>query len=115
MKRHLLSATMILGFASLGSMASAATSDWTLSGADKGSGQLTVGGPITVTYTVTGGTDPGTVTTTGYDILSFSGLIDGLSVSLLGGQPGFLPESSRPWHAGRRFRVPGVLGLWFVV
>jgi hypothetical protein len=96
MKRILLPATMILGCASLGSMASAATYDWTLSGADNGSGQLTVGNAMTVTYTVTGGTDPGTVSTTGYDILSFTGVIDGHSVTLLGGQPGFLPNPPDP-------------------
>jgi hypothetical protein len=87
---------MILGFASLGSMASAATYDWTLSGADNGSGQLTISGPLTVTYTVTSGPSQGTVSTTGYDILSFTGLIDGVSVSLLGGQPGFLPNPPDP-------------------
>jgi hypothetical protein len=93
MRGILLSAAMIFGFADLGA---AATYDWKLAGVDSGSGQLTVGGPITVSYTVTGGTDPGSISTTGYDILSFTGVIDGHSVSLLGGQPGFLPNLPDP-------------------
>jgi hypothetical protein len=93
MRGFLLSATMIFGFANLGS---AATYDWKLTGADTGSGQLTVSGPMTVSYTVTGVTDSGSVSTTGYNILSFTGFIDGHKVSLLGGQPGFLPNPPDP-------------------
>ena len=74
MKHLLLSTTILFGLAGLApSAASAATYDWSLHGADSGAGTLT-----------TGAADNG-----GFDILSFTGQIDGQAVSLLGGQPGF--------------------------
>jgi hypothetical protein len=73
MKRLLLAAAMVLGFAP--SIASATTLYWKMSGADSGAGQITLGAA-----------DNG-----GYDITSFTGTIDGYAVSLLGGNPGWLP------------------------
>ncbi len=96
MKRFLLRLVVTSGLVTLASIASATTYDWSLTGTDNGSGQLTIGGPITVTYTVTGSEDPGTISTTGYNILTFTGSIDGHGVSLLGGQPGFLPNPPDP-------------------
>ena len=74
MKGLLLSTTMILGLAP--AIASASTTlNWSVSGADQGSGLMTLGAA-----------DNG-----GYDIVSFTGTIDGNPVTLLGGQPGWSP------------------------
>ncbi|MGH7011828.1 MAG: PEPxxWA-CTERM sorting domain-containing protein [Caulobacteraceae bacterium] len=74
MKRLLLSAAMVLGLAP--AVASAAiTTNWVIYGVDKGSGEMTLGAA-----------DNG-----GYDITSFTGEINGYPVTLLGGDPGWLP------------------------
>ena len=74
MKGLLLSTTMILGLAPAIASASI-TLNWDVFGADHGSGLMTLGAA-----------DNG-----GYDILSFTGTIDGNPVTLLGGQPGWIP------------------------
>ncbi len=75
MRRLLLAATMMAGLAPAIAAATTVTTNWVVYGADHGSGLLTYG-PA----------DNG-----GYDILSFTGTIDGNPVTLLGGQPGWLP------------------------
>ena len=76
MKLKLLMTTVTVSLISVApSFASTGSATWTLSGTDTGSGTLTFGAA-----------DNG-----GFDILTFSGTIDGFSVSLLGGQPGWLP------------------------
>ncbi|MGH6986311.1 MAG: PEPxxWA-CTERM sorting domain-containing protein [Caulobacteraceae bacterium] len=74
MKRLLVSAAMVLGLAP--AVASATTTtNWVIYGSDQGSGEMTLGDA-----------DNG-----GFDITSFTGEINGNPVTLLGGQPGWLP------------------------
>jgi len=76
MKKMALAAAMALGCI-VPSIASAnVTVRWAMTGQDSGSGVMTYGAA-----------DNG-----GYDILSFTGTINGNAVSLLGGQPGWLPN-----------------------
>lgn len=77
MRLGLFSTTMFFGLATLAPLSASAniTAHWVLSGADSGSGTMILGNP-----------DNG-----GYDIASLTGTIDGFSVSLLGGDPGWLP------------------------
>ena len=74
MKGLLLTAATILGLAP--AIASANTTlKWDVFGTDHGSGTITLGA-----------NDNG-----GFDIVSFTGTLDGNAVSLIGGQPGWLP------------------------
>lgn len=75
MKKFLLSSVVAIGalVAAATSQASADVVGWKLTGLDTGSGTLTVGAA-----------DSG-----GFDITSFTGVIDGNPVTLFGGNPGY--------------------------
>jgi PEP-CTERM motif len=78
MTRPILASTAMLlglGVLALSSASANTTTNWVIYGQDHGSGLLTLG-PA----------DNG-----GYDIVSFTGTLNGHAVSLLGGDPGWLP------------------------
>lgn len=78
MTRPLLASTAMLlglGVLALSSAAADTTYKWAITGQDSGSGLITLGAP-----------DNG-----GYDIVSFTGSLNGYAVSLLGGDPGWQP------------------------
>jgi hypothetical protein len=83
MKKLLLTSTLAVcaAVALAVTPASATVMSWTLTGADTGSGSLTIG-------SADGG---------GFDITSFTGMIDGNLVTLMGGNPGFEAGNSGPF------------------